>query len=559
MRGGVFTACLILLSVFLMPPLFRCHPLRKWLISAKTAFAFALALSVGTELYTYNAFLPGACSAIRRLLIPVMATPLFSAILLRVSDISLSDKADTPARWEFPVYSACLFLCWLPVLLAYWPGMLNYDFQTEYMQYIDGTYSLIHPLTHSALMIGVISLGEMIAGRTFGLLLMSLLQMTTLSLVLADACIYLRRRGLGRITILPLLLFFGLHPVFSVMSVSMTKDTLFAASMVGLCIKSMELLQAPETFLRRKSNIVLFIVFVCGTALMRVNGLLALVPMLIALFLRIRHEQRMAFCRLAGMSLGAALLIHLSLLFTLHPVSMPTFQIYSLPAQQLVRAYNMGRLSPEDKAELESWYVAPEGLELHPHLADPAKGYLDRDRLEESGRDFLHLWLRAAPKAGKEYLEAFLMLNIGSWYPDDLSHSTIYPDVSYNEKGYLQTQEYELQTLGFETTSLLLALRKTLEQICRYNRYQKYPILPILFSTAIPVWIIAAGLCIRRLKGISLSYAPATASIALFISYLFGPCTLPRYMMPLFILGIFFFLLALTGTGIPAKSDHHSF
>ena len=102
---------------------------------------------------------------------------------------------------------------------------------------------------------------------------------------------------------------------------------------------------------------------------------------------------------------------------------------------------------------------------MHPHLADPAKGYLDRARLETNGRDFLSLWARAAGHSIKPYAEAFLQLNIGSWYPDDKSHATIYPDVSWNDKGYLQTQELDIE--GFETTSLLPGVQAFYEQICR--------------------------------------------------------------------------------------------
>ena len=57
------------------------------------------------------------------------------------------------------------------------------------------------------------------------------------------------------------------------------------------------------------------------------------------------------------------------------------------------------------------------------------------------------------------------MLNVGSWYPDDLSQSTIYPDVSYNDKGYLQLQETDMRAYGIETTCFLPAVRDLFEQL----------------------------------------------------------------------------------------------
>lgn len=59
----------------------------------------------------------------------------------------------------------------------------------------------------------------------------------------------------------------------------------------------------------------------------------------------------------------------------LHPSRENTsFQLYSIPAQQLVRAYNSGTMSDADKEEIRSWYVSDEGLAVYPHLADPGQG-----------------------------------------------------------------------------------------------------------------------------------------------------------------------------------------
>lgn len=126
------------------------------------------------------------------------------------------------------------------------------------------------------------------------------------------------------------------------------------------------------------------------------------------------------------------------------------------------------------------------------------------------------------------------MLNIGSWYPDDLSHSTIYPDASWNDKGYLQTQEYDMNDYGIRNVSLLPRVKAIFEKICRRNEYQEYPIISILFCTATPFWVIAFcyALLIARRENHLL---PAILGMmGLWLSYLFGPCTLPRYILPLF-------------------------
>ena len=146
------------------------------------------------------------------------------------------------------------------------------------------------------------------------------------------------------------------------------------------------------------------------------------------------------------------------------------------------------------------------------------------------------LWARVGRTCAKEYLEAFLMLNVGSWYPDDLSHSTIYPDVSYNDKGYLQTQEYDMTDEGFVTVSLLPKVRDWMERICRRNHHQKYPVISLLFGPAAPLWalLMVCALLVARRRMRQMPAALGTLGI--WLSYLLGPCTLPRYALPLFCL-----------------------
>ena len=247
---------------------------------------------------------------------------------------------------------------------------------------------------------------------------------------------------------------------------------------------------------------------VVGTALLRNNGLFAFALLIPALLIAARGWRRQTALLLAA-CLCAAGMVNGGLTLLLHPSRENTsFQLYSIPAQQLVRAYNSGTMSDADKEEIRSWYVSDEGLAVYPHLADPAKGYLDRERIQRSGGDFLALWQKHAKTHAHEYLEAFLMLNVGSWYPDDLSQSTIYPDVSYNDKGYLQLQETDMRAYGIETTCFLPAVRDLFEQICRRNSYQKYPLVSLLFAVATPFWLILFA-CAKLISGMRARMLPA--------------------------------------------------
>ena len=507
---------------------------RRFVSGLVFGFLFAVALSIGSELFIYNGLLRGMGSLIRRAAVPLLATPALGSLAARM--LAVREPMQPKKSLCLPLWAYALFflLCWLPVLLAFFPGALNYDFPGQYNQHLQHFYSNIHPLLHSALSNGLMTLGEALGSPTLGVLINTILQMILFALALAYSCVFVQRRGAPAWVSLLMAAAYGLMPIFSVMAISTCKDTLFSASVLVMLLKTWELIESPETFLAHRGNIALYIVCGVGSALLRNNGLFAYALLLPSLLIVLRGYRKQVALLLAA-CLGASAAVTGVLTVALSPEASPSFQLYSIPAQQLVRAYNSGRMSDEEKAEIAEWYTSEEGYyTVRPHLGDAAKGYLDRPRIQTEGSDFMKLWAKDAKKYAHEYVEAFLLLNVGSWYPDDLSHSTIYPDASYNDKGYLQLEEYDMTDVGIQTSCFLPAVRKLFERICRRNYYQKYPIVAILFSTATPFWVIVFA-CAKLVSEKRGRFLPvAFGVLGIWLSYLFGPCTLPRYTLPLF-------------------------
>ena len=507
---------------------------RRFVSGLIFGFLFAIALSIGSELFIYNGLLRGMGSLIRRAAVPLLATPALGSLAARMLAVREPMQPKKSLRLSLWAYALFFLLCWLPVLLAFFPGALNYDFPGQYNQHLQHFYSNIHPLLHSALSNGLMALGEALGSPTLGVLINTILQMILFALALAYSCVFVQRRGAPAWVSLLMAAAYGLMPIFSVMAISTCKDTLFSASVLVMLLKTWELIESPETFLAHRGNIALYIVCGVGSALLRNNGLFAYALLLPSLLIVLRGYRKqvallLAACLCASAAVTGVLTVALS------PEASPSFQLYSIPAQQLVRAYNSGRMSDEEKAEIAEWYTSEEGYyTVRPHLGDAAKGYLDRPRIQTDGSNFMKLWAKDAKKYAHEYVEAFLLLNVGSWYPDDLSHSTIYPDASYNDKGYLQLEEYDMTDVGIQTSSFLPAVRKLFERICRRNYYQKYPIVAILFSTATPFWVIVFA-CAKLVSEKRGRFLPvALGVLGIWLSYLFGPCTLPRYTLPLF-------------------------
>ena len=91
-----------------------------------------------------------------------------------------------------------------------------------------------------------------------------------------------------------------------------------------------------------------------------------------------------------------------------------------------------------------------------------------------------------------------------------------------------------MTNVGIRTSCFLPAVRNLFERICRRNYYQKYPIIAILFSTATPFWLIVFA-CAKLVCEKCGRFLPVALGIlGIWLGYLFGPCTLPRYILPLY-------------------------
>ena len=490
------------------------------------------ALGLGAELRYYGGLLPGMGSMLRRVAVPVMAAPLLGSLAAYI--MTHQPRQSKTLCWPMAAYMAILLLCWLPLLVAYYPGMLNYDFHTEYNQYLAGQWDNRHPLLYIVLCYGVFALGDALGQPELAVFAVTLMRMLAFAAALAYSCVFVQRRRAPRWALLGMTALYALLPTFSVMAVSSAKDTPFAAAVLALSLLSWEALESPESFFASKRKLAAFVISVLFTWHMRKNGVavLLMLPLLIAACKGFRAK----IAKLCAAGAALSLLLALTMNGVLHPAEQPSFQTYSIPAQQLVRAYHLGDMTEEEREELRSWYVDSNwGLQLLPHLADAAKGSLNPDRLARGGSEFMDLWARVGRKNLRIYTEAFLLLNIGSWYPDDQSHARIYQEYG-QDKGYLQTDEYDLSEHGIGKHNPLPAVRSMFEQICRRNEYLKYPIISQLMCTPTPLWMILLAIFALAARGRSRLAIAASGVLALWISYLLGPCTLARYMLPLFCL-----------------------
>lgn len=510
---------------------FARHDTRSLCYGGAFALIFALCLSLGSELRVYDGLLPGMGSLVRRLAVPVMATPLLGALASYA--FALTPRAPAKARCPIPAlaFFALFALCYGAVLLALWPGVISFDFPHEIAQYTSGEFYAAHPVFHTLLLGGLYQLGEALFGSmNAGAALYSAVQLLLLAAMYAWACAFVQERVRSRAVVLALAACFALLPFHGALAVSTAKDPLFSGLCVVLCLLLWALAENPAAFLRRRARVIGFAGCCLIIALLRHNGVFAFLPACIALVIAAKGCKKRALC-LAACTLILSMLVPKGLERAVHAQSAPSSEMMSVPCQQLMRTAEYAGVTDEEYAELNGWFSGVT-YRYRPHCADPAKGgNFAFDRYQADPGAFWSMYLRYGMKYPRAYIEAFLENCVGLWYPDDISHAH---SLGGEEGEYVYlTTVYTYEGYDIDATSKLPALRRLIYAFMHASRQQDYPVLAQLFCPATYSFVLllcTLMLCCQRRGRLALCTLPLWG---IFLSLLFSAGIFVRYAYPI--------------------------
>ena len=187
----------------------------------------------------------------------------------------------------------CIFLLWLPALLASWPGVYVIDNAFQFQWFQEGNISAHHPILHTYLLGFCLEAGKKIFGSyEVGLGVYSVGQILILS-GLFSYTVYALGSRLAGIFRMACLLLYACMPYHAVSSFTATKDILFSGLFLILVLKSYELAMDTDTFFSSKKKIMQYIVIVFLSCCFRNTGIyvfLCMIPFL--MFLGRRYWKR---------------------------------------------------------------------------------------------------------------------------------------------------------------------------------------------------------------------------------------------------------------------------
>ena len=450
---------------------------------------------------------------------------------------SVAEKTEQSYKWQFAVSAVLLFVCWIPVWLAVFPGLFAYDATDELTQVVEKAFVTRHPLLHVLLLGGIVSkIYEITGSWNAGIAVYEVFQMAVMASVFAGLLCGLKKMGAPRVLRGAALVFLGFFPVISLFVLCTSKDTLYCAGMLAVLVLLCLLVTGKK---EAAAGIRFWIGLVCGLAAMAIfrnNGyyvFLVMIPVMLWLAGKTAWK-KMLLCLICALMLVNG--SNAALKAVLHPESTDAMETLTVPIQQLTRAYVFSpELFSEEEKETLYEILPGEVMERYnPKLSDPVKIDFRTENFRQDPAKYASLWAKIGLRAPFTYVNAWLMTSYGFWYPDTVI------DVYNGQRNYTQSSYFsgETEEPGYRDSKFPL-LERVIKRFSWGILQQRMPVISMLFSPGFLCWIyVLAGLYLLARKQLYLvaAFGPVYLN---WLTVLLGPTYLVRYVL------IFWFALPL--------------
>ena len=521
---------------------------------AVISFLFSLSMVMGYQLQNLGMTDCGVHGKviilIRSLCLSVAAFPFVNLLFEGIE--MFSSKGEVPAlgrQWKtgvvFAVTAIVIFLCLIPVWLAYYPIIMSYDFHRQVNEAYKGFawFYPLQPIVHTWLIWLFLQVGMALGSYEEGMACMALFQMLLYSLVMGYAIAMIWRMTTKKWAVVLTTLFLSVFPYNTVLVVCTTKDTLFTIMFTLFFLLFLE----KKYYSSGKKSIIMNVLLMVEGCLMmqfRNNAVYAVaVFMLLLLILQPKKEKLgiliLGICLVLG-EVGTRNVIHTAIGTQL---GAPKIEAYSVPIQQFARvAYYHGEeletQNPELAEVLEKYVARDRWDAYYAPLADTIKSTVNAGSYTDDHGQFLRDWMRMGRQYPNEFLDAFLELTRGYWFLDDFSWAENLGYGTEKRYGVLFTyNSSEIEGYGsIEHQSKFPVLEKVLEKIVSGNCFNEWPVLSIFFHGSLYSWslflLMAFCLYLKKYQCFQMSLLP----FLYFGTMLLGPVVQVRYLFPIMVI-----------------------
>ena len=284
-----------------------------------------------------------------------------------------------------------MFICWLPYIIAYYPGIINKDNVFQIKQYfgIDNKYSYYvnlidstqiitnhHPYFHTILLGTCIKIGKELFSTNFGFFLFTILQASTFIFTLSYSIYYLKKNNINYHYRLILLMIYSFVPFFPFYAITLVKDSLYTCYFLLYLIILHSTLKEGITI---KKSIQIIIIAVL-LFLFRNNGIYTF--LLSFPFLLINNKKVGKYLIIILIVFGSYKTYNNIILPSLKVTPTSIREALSIPFQQTARYINYHEkdLSEKDKKIINNVLNYKKIKKNYkPELSDPVKNTFNKD------------------------------------------------------------------------------------------------------------------------------------------------------------------------------------
>ena len=368
---------------------------------------------------------------------------LFDILFPKISTSKLKETTNKVYNFIFIKHSfimplVIILICWLPYLIAYYPGILGADQSNQVKQFLgydipewsaSNSTKLIdenvkitnhHPVLHT-IGIGLCAkLGLAIGNVNFGIFIFTLMQYILLGIALANIINFMKKLKVPYwIKVLSLLLF-ALSPTIAVCSVQVNKDVIFASLIILYVIRLYELIKSSNNkklTIKSCIGIIILSLLVC---LFRNNGIYAIVLSLpfVAIIDKLNRKQIL-------ISSITVLIIYQLIISVILPLfKIPNSgvrEMLSVPFQQTARYVKEhgDEVTEEEKQIIDKILDYDTLAERYdPLLSDPVKRDYNKNATTEDLINYFKVWFAQFLKHPTTYIQATMNNVYGYFYPE---------------------------------------------------------------------------------------------------------------------------------------------
>lgn len=402
------------------------------------------------------------------------------------------------------VFAVMLFLilCWGIYYLIFFPGVVTAD---SYRQIREGLGFVPltdeHPFIHTVVQGTIIKIGSCIFGNVNrGVAFFTFVQMTTIATVVSLLIRYLARKQVPELIRFSVLLFYALHPIIAMYSITLWKDIWVGIFVLAYVVLVFEICSNQESFFKSKKKIIFFIFSVLSVLFSKGTGVIVIVLTLPFIMVCAKKYWK---------QLSLSYIAVFTVFFATRAFVMPYCNItsghlrepLSVPIQQISRTvkYHKQDLSDYEYETINKILPIEDLGNLYmPRLSDNTKGRLNEKVFSEDPIRYIGLWFNLGLKYPTIYLDSFLSNSYGYWYTETIYWKVAKEDYvdHYNSDN---SSVKEIKEGGYQDVYPLSKFKVIAYMFINYA-LGRVPIINLFFSIGVYFWIDFVCLVIALIK-----------------------------------------------------------